>query len=45
MWRDTMQAARSMQFIRERILIESAPGHPGLIALAFPWTGSAAWRS
>ena len=42
MWRDTMQAARSMQFVRERILIESAPGNPGLIALAFPWAGSAA---
>jgi len=42
MWHDTMQAARSMEFIRERVLIESAPGHPGLIALAFPWAGSAA---
>ena len=33
MWRDTMQAARSMEFIRDGILIESAPAHPGLIAL------------
>jgi len=42
MWRDTLQAARSTQFIRDRILIESAPGHPGLIALAFPWAGDSA---
>ncbi|MDL2336045.1 MAG: GMC oxidoreductase, partial [Chloroflexota bacterium] len=40
MWRDTMQAASSTQFLRDGYLIESAPGHPGLIALAFPWTGA-----
>ena len=40
MWRDTMQAASSTQFLRDGFLIESAPGHPGLIALAFPWTGT-----
>ena len=41
MWRDTMQAARSLQFVADGFLIESAPPHPGLIALAFPWQGSA----
>jgi choline dehydrogenase-like flavoprotein len=45
MWRGTMQAARSLQFARgdrERngYAIESAPGHPGLIALALPWEGT-----
>lgn len=45
MWRGTMQAARSLQFSRpERgrngYVIESAPGHPGLIALALPWEGT-----
>jgi choline dehydrogenase-like flavoprotein len=40
MWRDTMQAASSTQFLRDGFLIESAPGHPGLIGLAFPWSGS-----
>jgi choline dehydrogenase-like flavoprotein len=37
MWRGTLQAARSLEYIRDGIVIESAPGHPGLIALAFPW--------
>ncbi len=41
MWRDSMQGARSLEFIRDGILIESAPPHPGLIALAFPWQGAA----
>jgi choline dehydrogenase-like flavoprotein len=41
MWRDTMQAARSLQLIREGVILESAPPHPGLIALAFPWQGAA----
>jgi len=41
MWRDTMQAARSLEFIRKGVIIESAPGHPGLIALAFPWQSAA----
>ncbi len=47
MWRGTMQAARSLQFIdaevgRNGYVIESAPGHPGLIALAVPWEGTEA---
>jgi long-chain-alcohol oxidase len=41
MWRDTMQAARSLEFREQGIVIESAPGHPGLIGLAFPWQGAA----
>ncbi len=45
MWRGTMQAARSLQFGapeagRRSYAIESAPGHPGLIALAMPWEGT-----
>jgi choline dehydrogenase-like flavoprotein len=45
MWRGTMQAARSLQFGmseqgRNGYAIESAPGHPGLIALALPWEGT-----
>jgi choline dehydrogenase-like flavoprotein len=45
MWRGTMQAARSLQFSRPEVgrrsfVIESAPGHPGLIALALPWEGT-----
>ncbi|HEX5823775.1 MAG TPA: GMC family oxidoreductase N-terminal domain-containing protein [Candidatus Limnocylindrales bacterium] len=45
MWLGTMQAARSLQFgVGERgrnaYAIESAPGHPGLIALALPWEGT-----
>ena len=45
MWRGTMQAARSLQFAgadggRNGYVIESAPGHPGLIALALPWEGA-----
>ena len=45
MWRGTMQAARSLQFSRpdgwrNGYVIESAPGHPGLIALALPWEGT-----
>ncbi|HEV7809833.1 MAG TPA: GMC family oxidoreductase N-terminal domain-containing protein, partial [Candidatus Limnocylindrales bacterium] len=47
MWRGTMQAARSLQFAaadeargRNGFVIESAPGHPGLIALALPWEGT-----
>lgn len=43
MWRGTMQAAKSSQFIspdtdRNGYIIESAPGHPGLLALGIPWT-------
>jgi choline dehydrogenase-like flavoprotein len=45
MWRGTMQGARSLQFSRpdpgrNGYVIESAPGHPGLIALALPWEGT-----
>ena len=45
MWRGTMQAVRSAQFLeaggaREGYVIESAPGHPGLMALAIPWDGA-----
>lgn len=45
MWRGTMQAIRSQEFGRDdadqrRYLIESAPGHPGLMALVLPWNGS-----
>jgi choline dehydrogenase-like flavoprotein len=47
MWRGTMQAARSLEFVdadgeRNGYVIESAPGHPGLLALAFPWEGTSA---
>jgi choline dehydrogenase-like flavoprotein len=47
MWRGTMQAMRSMQFGhdepgRRRYVIESAPGHLGLLALVLPWSGAAA---
>jgi choline dehydrogenase-like flavoprotein len=53
MWRGTMQGARSIEFMaadggREGYVIESAPGHPGLLALAIPWDGSAdhaAWMA
>jgi choline dehydrogenase-like flavoprotein len=45
MWRGTMQAARSLEFDQDddehrRYAIESAPGHPGLMALALPWEGT-----
>ncbi len=47
MWRGPLQAARSLAFVdgvrgRNGYAIESAPGHPGLIALALPWNGTAA---
>jgi choline dehydrogenase-like flavoprotein len=47
MWRGTMQGARSLEFVepgagRNGYVIESAPGHPGLMALALPWEGTAA---
>ncbi len=45
MWRGTMQAARSLEFSegdsgRRGYVIEAAPGHPGLLALALPWEGT-----
>jgi choline dehydrogenase-like flavoprotein len=45
MWRGTMQAARSLEFAEpgpghNGYVIESAPGHPGLLALALPWEGT-----
>ncbi len=44
MWHGPMQGARSLQFAtgeegRNGYVIESAPGHPGLLALALPWEG------
>jgi choline dehydrogenase-like flavoprotein len=44
MWRGPLQAARSLEFGepapgRNGYAIESAPGHPGLMALALPWQG------
>ncbi len=45
MWRGTMQAAHSVEFAEpgadnNGYVIESAPGHPGLLALALPWEGT-----
>jgi choline dehydrogenase-like flavoprotein len=45
MWRGTMQASHSLEFAkaegaRNGYVIESAPGHPGLVALALPWEGT-----
>jgi choline dehydrogenase-like flavoprotein len=45
MWRGPMQGARSLEFVdgdadRHGYVIESAPGHAGLIALAAPWEGT-----
>lgn len=45
MWRGTMQAARSLEFVQpgpgsNGYVIESAPGHPGLFALALAWEGT-----
>ena len=45
MWRGTMQAARSLEFAEpgpgnNGYVIESAPGHPGLFALALAWEGT-----
>lgn len=44
MWRGPMQGARSLEFVgggpgRNGYVIESAPGHAGLLALALPWEG------
>lgn len=45
MWQGTMQAAHSLEFAEPAsgsngYVIESAPGHPGLLALALPWEGT-----
>jgi len=45
MWSGVMQAARSTEYVdggpgRNGYVIESAPGHPGLIALGFSWEGA-----
>jgi choline dehydrogenase-like flavoprotein len=45
MWRGTMQGAHVTEFAeaapgREGYVIEAAPGHPGLLALALPWEGT-----
>ncbi len=45
MWNGTLQAARTVQFLwpepgRKPYVIESAPGHPGLLAFALPWEGT-----
>jgi choline dehydrogenase-like flavoprotein len=50
LWRGPMQAARSLEFgdaTRDRhgYAIESAPAHPGLLALALPWEGAAAHQA
>ena len=47
LWRGTMQGARCDEFVigtadREGYVIESAPGHPGLLAQAVPWEDAAA---
>ncbi len=47
MWRGTLQGARSLEFSepepgRNGYVIEAAPGHPGLLALALPWEGTEA---
>jgi choline dehydrogenase-like flavoprotein len=47
MWRGTMQATCSMEFARDetahrRYVIESAPGHLGLLSLVLPWEGAMA---
>jgi choline dehydrogenase-like flavoprotein len=44
MWNGPLQGARSLEFAddergRNGYVIESAPGHPGLLALALPWDG------
>ncbi|HEY2888606.1 MAG TPA: GMC family oxidoreductase N-terminal domain-containing protein, partial [Candidatus Limnocylindrales bacterium] len=47
MWSGVMQAARSTEYMngepgRNGYVIESAPGHPGLIALGFSWESAGA---
>ena len=48
MWRGIMQAARLTEFEaaadgRSGYAVESAPGHPGLAAVALPWTSGEAF--
>ncbi len=38
-WRGTTQAARSLHLADLGVVIESAPAHPGLVAVALPWRG------
>ena len=51
MWSGTTQAARSLAFLEPRragesgFVIESAPAHPGLIGLAFPWSSADGFAS
>lgn len=51
MWSGTTQAARSLEWLEPRepggsgFVIESAPGHPGLIGLAFPWESTADFQA
>ena len=45
MWHGPMQGARSLEFGadepgRHGYIIESAPGHPGLLAIVLPWEGT-----
>jgi choline dehydrogenase-like flavoprotein len=40
-WRGPTQAARSLQLAERGVIIESAPAHPGLVAVALPWRGQA----
>jgi choline dehydrogenase-like flavoprotein len=46
MWSGATQAARSLEFLDPRtpggsgFVIESAPAHPGLISLAWPWNSA-----
>ncbi len=47
LWRGPMQGARCLEFVestpgRSGYAIESAPAHPGLLALAVPWEGAVA---
>ena len=49
MWRGTMQAVRSMEFTKDEpghraYVIESAPGHLGLLSLVLPWEGASRAR-
>jgi choline dehydrogenase-like flavoprotein len=50
MWSGTTQAVRSLEWLEPRepggsgFVIESAPGHPGLIGLAFPWESTDAFQ-